>query len=315
MEAAGERITKRWAIESMTDLRVLTFNVWMLPAPLPGTNRRRRLDRIVAALRDVDADIVAIQEAFDPWARRALTQELSDRYETNDGVLEMRRSMGLAIDRTGGLLILSKLPICHASFTSHPLPLGAKLPERVACKGVLHTAITTPAGRLDVLNVHFYAGGKRADRAVRTTQLHHLSRMLGSTTDSVPLIVTGDFNAWPDPGESVHQRAQPEYRFLQKIGLLHAKDGDPAATRITYDVDRNPLAAFWSSKKQGGQEFDSIFYRSSATRTIEVTKAAVVLNEEKKPLSDHYGYLAELRLSSAIESSHRAQGSVSTSHG
>ncbi len=275
----------------------------MLPAPLPGTNRRARLRRIVAALRDVDADVVAVQEAFDPGARRALTEGLSDRYEANDGALEVRRRMGLAIDRTGGLLTLSKLPISQTSFTSHPLPVGAKLPERVGSKGVLHATIETPAGRLDVLNVHLYAGGKRADRAVRTIQLHHLSRMLGAAGDDVPLIVAGDFNAWPETGESVQRRAQPEYRFLRQIGLLPATDGDPTATRITYDVDHNPLAAFWSSKKQGGQEFDSIFYQSSATRTIEVTKAAVVLNEDKKPLSDHYGYLAELRLSSPGESS------------
>jgi endonuclease/exonuclease/phosphatase family metal-dependent hydrolase len=284
----------------MINLSILTFNVWMLPRPVPGMNRRRRLTRILAALRDIDADIVAIQEAFAPGTRRALVDGLGDRYRANDGALEARRDLGLlSIDRTGGMLVLSKFPIRHASFTEHPLPIGAKFPERVGRKGVLHTTIETPVGKINVLNVHFYAGGKPADRAARTMQLHHFSRMLGVETDGDPLIIAGDFNAWPEDGRAVDERSQPEYRFLRKIGLLNAADGSSAGTRITYDVGENPLAAFWSSKRQGGQEFDSIFYRPSSGHDIRVNRASVVLNDGE-PLSDHYGYLAEVRVRARV---------------
>lgn len=280
---------------SQFSLTVLTFNVWLLPLPVPKMDRRRRLARIVSSLRDIDADIVAIQEAFDPQSRRTIVQQLRDRYDVNDNALDARWVLGvLPIDRTGGLLTLSKFPILHSEFVAHPLPAESKFPERVGEKGVLHTIIETPFGKVEVLNVHLYAGGKAGDRAVRTMQLHHFSRTLGSETEEKPVIVAGDFNAWHEEGRPVEERSQPEYRFLRKIGLVDVVDGDRSMTKITYDVDKNPLAAFWSNKEQGGQDFDSIFYRPSAKHEIDVKRASIVLNDPAQPLSDHYGVLADL---------------------
>jgi endonuclease/exonuclease/phosphatase family metal-dependent hydrolase len=281
----------------MLDLKVLTFNVWMLPIPVPRRTQTRRLHRIVASLRELDADIVAIQEAFDPVARRGLVEALGDQYHVSGEALEVRRAMRLLrVDRTGGLLTLSKYPIRHSSFTAHPLPLAPKFPERLGVKGMLRSTLETPAGRLDFFNVHFYAGGRPKDRAARRMQLHHFSRMLGSATETDPLIIAGDFNAWSDDGSPVEQRSQSEYTFLRKVGLLDADDGHGTGTHITYNVDSNKLAAWWSSRKQGGQEFDTIFYRSSARHDVEMQTASVVLNDATDPLSDHYGYMAEFRV-------------------
>ncbi len=278
-------------------LRVLTFNVWMLPAPLPGTDRSKRLPRIVAALREVDADIVAVQEAFDPTARRTIVEGLTDRYEMSDGALETRRALGLvSLDRTGGLLVFSKFPITRSSFARHALPRRCKPFERIGAKGVLRTTIETSAGAVRLWNVHCYAGGSERSRAVRRMQLRHLVKQLDAVPRDVPILIAGDFNAWHDNGRRLESGSQPEYRLLRDAGLRKTTDGDPNP-RVTYDVDGNRYAAWWSDRSQGAQEFDAVFVRDAAERAVRFGESHVVFAREQPPLSDHYGYLTQVAIS------------------
>lgn len=285
----------------MLNLRILTFNIWTLPIRLPAEDRNKRVALIPSALAASDADIIFFQEAFDLGARRTIIGVLKDRYYVNDRALEERRVLGLLkIDCTGGLMILSKMPIIRSHFTPHLLPRAAKRSERLGEKGFLRSTILTPIGELEVFNIHLYAGRKEQDTSIRMSQLAAFSQELDNLKTLLPVIVAGDLNASPyvyleeDTGRTRVESS--EYAFLSRMGLEDTLEvnGSEGISAITYSVSTNKYAAAWYNESKVDQRFDYIFYRESQEYGIRVGNASVVFDDRNQPLSDHYGVLSEV---------------------
>jgi endonuclease/exonuclease/phosphatase family metal-dependent hydrolase len=145
-----------------------------------GLDRRVNLERIADVLREIDADLVGIQEVLRPQA-----DALADR-------LEMELAMGPTAKRSGlpyGNAVLSRLPI-HGSHT-FDLSWASREP-----RGGIRLDLTMSQGLLHVFNVHF--GLKVRERASQVRILvrdHILHRDLTG-----PRIVIGDLNEWfPGP--------------------------------------------------------------------------------------------------------------------
>lgn len=167
----------------MSHIRVATYNVHKCR----GLDRRTDAERIAAVIRELDADVIAIQEILDvhdgkpehDQARR-IEAALHD-YRSCFG--ENRRLHGGAY----GNLTLTRLPF--ATCTNYDITWAHR--ER---RGCLRTDIALPGGKLlHVFNVHlgtsFTERRHQARHLLTETVLKH-AELTG------PRIVVGDFNEW-----------------------------------------------------------------------------------------------------------------------
>src|SRR5260370_15034888 len=195
------------------DLRVVSFNVWGLPAWMNGAS----VDRYPLIARQLELlrpDLVLLQEV---WTKEAAASAPAG------AEWSAAWSSGQAnFFRENGLLTISRHPILGGEF--HPFHASA-LPDSLVKKRALKVTIELSGGlRLNVWNVHLQAGG--AD-AVRSRQIAELVRWVNAAQDGqIADLVAGDFNCTPD---------SPQYRALfEQIGpSLQAISGEPGFT--TFD--------------------------------------------------------------------------------
>jgi endonuclease/exonuclease/phosphatase family metal-dependent hydrolase len=168
-------------------MRIVTYNVHKCR----GLDRRVRPGRIVSVLREVEADIIALQEVLSVGGAaremdqaRFIAEELGYEY----CIGENRRLAGGAY----GNVILSRLPWRHV----HNYDITWRGRER---RGCLRVDIETGsdgsgAGRLlHLFNVHL--GTAYIERRHQARQLVG-DKILGNTELTGARVVLGDFNEW-----------------------------------------------------------------------------------------------------------------------
>lgn len=157
-------------------LRIASYNVH----GCVGADRRFDLDRIARVLREIDADVVGVQElgaprhrALDPWV------ELADRtgYAPVPGATRMRRGTPF------GNGILTRLPVRR--FELLDLSVGTREP-----RGAIDATLDWNAHDVRVVVTHF--GLLRAERRVQGERL--LARVV--SCDAALSLLLGDFNEW-----------------------------------------------------------------------------------------------------------------------
>jgi endonuclease/exonuclease/phosphatase family metal-dependent hydrolase len=172
------------------DLHVATYNIHK---GVSQFNRRMVLHELRDRLREVDADIVFLQEVigrherhanrFRDWPEGSQYEFLADSVWS-----EFAYGRNAVYDHGDhGNAILSRFPIVAAEnldVSSHPFE----------SRGLLHCEVRVPATRITLhcVCVHFalYEHGRRQ-------QLHALiERIVELVPDGAPLIVAGDFNDW-----------------------------------------------------------------------------------------------------------------------
>ncbi|MCX4512632.1 RNA repair domain-containing protein [Streptomyces sp. NBC_01619] len=249
-------------------LRVLTWNtLWdRYDSDRIDTARRRPL--LLAALRDADADVVALQEVEPelltmlldaPWVREAYT---------------------LGTDPAGadvgdcGLLLLSRLPVSEAGMHV----LGPH-------KAVTAVVVETGWGLVTVAATHLSSDHSENGAARRDAELVVLAEGLASVEGDVLLL--GDFN---DGGDVPETTLGMSDAWTEVHGL-----GDRTPT---FDPGRNPLAAV-SSLSGRASRLDRVLLRAAGLRV----DAATLLGDSPAPdglyVSDHYGVAAELSVADA----------------
>ena len=276
-------------------LRILSINIWDLPIRLPGANRPLRRRRLLAALSQQDADIVLIQEAFNPAFRQQLVHAIPGFY--HDHFAEERRRVGpFVMDASGGLLTLSRWPLVRSRFIPSRRVPGMRWDERIGRKGCLWTELETPQGPMLAGNAHLYAGtGARAAR-IRAIQARQIARMT-SRHRQAPIVAAGDFNM---AVEYEHPSSGPSgFDVLYGAGLIEVAEGKSAGL-VTMHPGTNHYAR-WSPFHRPARRLTQVFYRGDGL-ALGQEPPAICLNDP--PISDHLGLLVSFRLKrSAIRKS------------
>ncbi len=281
-----------------TRVRVLTFNIWALPVSLPGARRRHRIKQMPEAIARLDPDLIALQEAFAPWARQHLVHALREKYHAQPTAYAARRALGLVkFDTTGGLLNLSRHEVTYEEFfpfSDRP----SNIEERLARKGLLVTVLETPAGELAFVNLHFCAGPSETSVRARVQQYDALNRVLDQLPQSMPVILAGDFNAFVGKTRrNAHIELSREIAPVLEAGFLDAsRPTTDAEIPVTYAVPHNKYTRLPYNRTKAVERFDYIFYRNAPGFDIAVEASDVQFNHLSEPLSDHYGLAADLRL-------------------
>jgi endonuclease/exonuclease/phosphatase family metal-dependent hydrolase len=252
----------------------------------------------------LDADVIVLQEMFDVRARRRVLRELCPPYTTTPDAGLSRRILQLVpIDETGGLLVLSRLPIASSRFIRHPSDVGSKPDERIGHKGGMILRLDTPLGPVTVLALHLYAGTKPKHTGVRCAQLAPLLNVLNAVANGNPVVLAGDINSsptvmYPEPA-GPDNPLTPEYAALVAAGFRDPAPPNPtpASQTATWVPSRNRYAALPYQETKTDARYDYVLLRPGSAHTWAVKDVRTVLDEADAHLSDHVGVQVELELS------------------
>ena len=242
------------------DLRVLTWNtLWdRYDKELIRTAERRPM--LLAALRDADVDVIALQEAEPALVKMLLAEEWVRAGWTLGGD---PRSSDVA---ESGLFLLSRLPVVEAGWHA----LGRY-------KAVTALVVEGGAGPVVVATTHLSSDHSTDGAGLRRAQLGQLADGLGDVT-SAPVVLVGDFN---DDTEAPAARLGMTDAWTQ----IHGVADDTA----TFDPTVNPLAAVSSLAGQA-KRLDRVLLlgaEASAARLVGDAPDSGGLF-----VSDHYGISA-----------------------
>ncbi len=167
-------------------LRVATYNIHKCR----GIDQRVRPERIAHVLREMDADIVALQEVVGrgPHSHEDQARYVAETLGYHPAFGENRRHNGAAY----GNLLLSRFPI--AGFWNYDITARGREP-----RGVLRADVRLAGGHiLHLFNVHLGTAFLE-----RREQARHMigTRILRNDELAGTRIVLGDFNEWV-PGDA-----------------------------------------------------------------------------------------------------------------
>ena len=148
-----------------------------------GTDRRRSPERTLEVLREIDADVIALQEADRRFGARAgvITQHLLDEHSDWKAIPLSRRAA--SIGWHGNALLVRKsaeVVGCEAIHLPALEPRGAVTSD-VAIDGTV----------LRVVGMHLDLSG-----LWRRKQAHAILAHVGAGTQAVPTVMMGDLNEW-----------------------------------------------------------------------------------------------------------------------
>jgi poly(A) polymerase len=247
-------------------LRMLTWNtLWdRYNSDRIDTGRRRPL--LLAALRDADADVIALQEvqagllallSQAPWVRAGYTLDTDPRGKDVDD---------------NGLLLLSRLPVREAGMHV----LGPH-------KAVTAVTVDTASGPLVVATVHLTSDHSDNGAARRQAELADVAEGLAGVDGD--LVLMGDFN---DGGDGRNGPAAA-------LGLRDTWTDvhGPGDRTPTFDPRVNPLAAV-SSLSGRASRLDRVLLRAGGLRVTGAALRGDSPGPEGLYVSDHYGVEADL---------------------
>lgn len=268
-------------------LRLLTLNVWGLPAPLSHAplERARAIGDRLAGL---ELDAAAFQEVWSEELAAALVERgaragLAHAWTEGAGI------------GNSGLVVLSRSPIRAARFEPFLL---CGLPQRVTQldywggKGFVSARIATPAGDFDLVGTHLhaaYGATGHADEFIghRMAEIVQLARAIAST--DLPVALLGDLNA---------------YSYRAELSVLRGATGLVDVARAVGNAQASvvPESPYRPRENAPGPRIDYVLARAGEAQGLAPVDARRVLDEEllvdgvRGTYSDHAGVLAELEL-------------------
>jgi endonuclease/exonuclease/phosphatase family metal-dependent hydrolase len=148
-----------------------------------GLDRRRDPERILAILREIDADIVALQEADRRFGRRlsVLPRESIDEHTPYRPVAISQRPDSIGW-HGNALLVRREIEVASASI----VPLPALEP-----RGAIRADLLLGERRLRVVGMHLDLSGLRRRHQIRSVLAH-----LATCDGACPTVLMGDLNEW-----------------------------------------------------------------------------------------------------------------------
>jgi len=236
-------------------LRIVTWNIHKGI----GTDRKYRLDRTIDVLRELDADVVCLQEV-DQGVPRSDHDHQGERLSETLGY--PHHALALNVKVKGGAygnLILSKHPLADV----HNLDLT--IPPKKRRSGLVATVRTGPPHGWTIANVHL--GLFHIERRVQMRRL--LRHLFEKAVPDQPLVIAGDWNEW---GSHIAKEVMTDWGFH-----LARTDARPKGEKTW--PSRRPIVGF-----------DKIVYRDP----VRCHHVVGVLNRVTRVTSDHLPLMVEL---------------------
>lgn len=201
------------------DLKVATYNIHKCV----GLDRKRDPARTLAVLREIDADIIALQEADRRYGERhsCLPPETIEGETPWSHVPFNVRPNGIGW-HGNALLVRSGTEIRNA----RPLDLPTLEP-----RGAVEAEIIFGDRHIRVIGVHLDLSGLWRRRQIRALLAH-----IDNASDNIPTILMGDFNQWSDRG-ALSEFAFHHHRIIKTPNSFHTTKPVAQLDRIIVSHD------------------------------------------------------------------------------
>jgi endonuclease/exonuclease/phosphatase family metal-dependent hydrolase len=258
--------------EKKPDLKILTWNIYMLPHCSYFHNNCKRARFIATILESSDYDIVLFEEAFDRRPRNILKKQLRSIFPYIYGPANFSF---LSVRANSGLWILSKIPLRQLEEIEFKSRYGIDAMSR---KGAVLFQGSWNGRQFQLACTHLQAD---SPDQIRRKQCEEVAGLLKKySMEFIPQITCGDFNIEIDDQEN--------YNLM--LSSLDSENGSlTGELQSSYDEINNELA-----RKTGGKNrlIDYILVRNlnlfkSITRKVRAFNG--IRNNKPFCLSDHYG--------------------------
>jgi endonuclease/exonuclease/phosphatase family metal-dependent hydrolase len=249
--------------------KLVSFNLYNRP-----WERSARLESAGLTLRDLDADVVALQEVATGWILPGDPVKIfSERLKMSAVHAWHERNLG--IFKTG-LAVLSRFPIISSEyheFARH---------DFWDAKGYMSVKLALPDGRfLQLINLHM-ASTKHED--VRQSEWEELAAFAKGLAAQGPVLITGDFNTEP---------SDPSFKsFVASTGVKGLYDGRDDVEKLrswTPDYRDSCLAMSKDSAL-----LDHVFILSNHAPAPRFGTGRIVLPQHLPHPSDHCPVFTEV---------------------
>ena len=203
----------------MEPLKVATYNI----RKCIGTDRRRDPERVLAVLREIDADVVALQEADRRFGLRIsaiphhMFLENSDYVPVDFG----GRTHGIGW-HGNAILVRRGIEVRHAQ----PLIIPTLEP-----RGAVVAELRIKGSALRILGAHLDLSGLWRRRQIRAILAH-----LDAAPHHMPTVIMGDFNQWSDRG-ALSEFAFHHHRLVKTPPSFHSRKPVARLDRIIVSHD------------------------------------------------------------------------------
>ncbi len=187
-----------------------------------GLDRRRDPERILAVLREIDADVVALQEADRRFGERASVLPLSLIEDHSDYRVVRLKPSALHQQGIGwhgnALLVRRGIEVIEAAVV--PLPT-------LEPRGAIRADLTFGGQNLRVVGMHLDLSGIRRRHQVRAILSH-----VGACDGDHPAVLMGDLNEWTRHGGCLREFTPPGWRVLSPGRSFPSRQPMAALDRI-----------------------------------------------------------------------------------
>ena len=184
------------------ELTVASYNIHKAV----GLDRRRDPERILAVLHELNADVVALQEADRRFGDRVsvLPRQLLEDHGHWQAVALNRRPDSIGW-HGNALLVRKGIEIAQADVV--PLPT-------LEPRGAVRADLVKDGRRVRVVGMHLDLSGLRRRQQVRAV-LSHVADCDGADDgERPPTVLMGDFNEWSRAGGCLHEFHHEAWRVL-----------------------------------------------------------------------------------------------------
>ncbi|HWA35670.1 MAG TPA: endonuclease/exonuclease/phosphatase family protein [Cyclobacteriaceae bacterium] len=269
-------------------LKILSWNIQMLPNVTEGNSRAKRAKAIVGQLNARDYDVLIFQELFHRRARKIVSKGLTQRYPYHTPVLNKK---AIAFKTNGGVMIFSRHKILGYQQIRFKSRTGF---DRMSRKGALLADISFNGKEIQVAGTHLQAFGAQE---IMYSQYDQISSELlfPNHKSGVPQFIGGDFNTLkslpPKLPDNVSQTFVDRLaRYHVMLQTLQATDGDLAGEQqFTMDRPYNDLCV---TRKEYRLLLDYILLRSDRPQPYLIERKVRIIRQRWSPqhqdLSDHF---------------------------
>jgi len=179
------------------ELTVASYNIHKAV----GLDRRRDPERILTVLREIDADVIALQEADRRFGDRvsAIPRQMLEEHGHWQAVALNQRADSIGW-HGNALLVRRGIAVADAAIV--PLPT-------LEPRGAVRVDLEIDGRRVRIAGMHLDLSGLRRRQQVRTI-LGHLADCDGQ----LPTVLMGDFNEWSRLGGCLHEFHHADWRVL-----------------------------------------------------------------------------------------------------
>ena len=266
-----------FSADQSAELKVLSWNIFMLPRMIKRTGQMDRAPHIADQLNASDYDVLVFQEAFDKKTRTLLAEQFKEEFPYQWGPAYPK---GGFLKTNSGIWFVSRLPIQFVDQMEFNDCAGIDCRGR---KGAVLIEVEKDGITYQVMGTHLDSQPMERDALVRIKQYEQIYAEIVKENEKpgVPQVLCGDYNT----------RLQEPHYYKTMLTKLDAKDGPYLGDeQITYNGFCNDLIG----DSQCMEVLDYIFVRKNNVpfkeikREIKVFQADWHKRGKKKDLSDHY---------------------------